>query len=81
MLALLIMGAFSTRVTPAAGVFALVSGVAFAGISMILGVNMLYAAAQSFAYSIISLLVVSQFTAAKPLAETGHLLYRRPDHA
>ena len=81
MLALLIMGAFSTRVTPAAGVFTLVSGVAFAGISIIFDVNMLYAAAQSFTYSIISLLVVSQFTAAKPTEEIGHLLYRRFDHA
>lgn len=81
MLALLIMGAFSKRVTPVAGVFTLVSGVMFAAISMLLGVNMLFAAAQSFAFSMISLVAVSRFTAAKPLAEISHLMYRRPGHA
>jgi len=76
MLALQIMGAFSTRVTPAAVAFTMFRRVAFASISTNFDVNMLYAAAQSFTYSIISLLVASQFTAAKPLAEIGGQLKR-----
>ena len=81
MLALLITGAFSKRVTPAAGVFTLVSGVIFAGISMLLGVNMLFAAAQSFVYSMITLAIVSRFTKERSLAEISHLMYRNPGHA
>ncbi len=63
MLALLLLGAFTRRATPAAGLFTLLTGVPLAAIIMAAGVNMLYVAFSSFVYALLSLWVVSGFTA------------------
>ncbi len=76
MLALLIMGAFTTRTTAAAGVTAIVTGVSLAALLMLNDLNMLYVAANTFVYAIACLLIVSRFTKAKPLDEVVSLVYR-----
>ena len=76
MLALLIMGAFSTRTTPAAGVITILTGVALAATMMLNDMNMLYVAAISFVYAIVCLLIVSRFTESKAADEIESLVYR-----
>ena len=66
MLALLLLGAFTRRATPSAGLFTLLTGVPLAAIILANGVNMLYVAFSSFVYSLLALWIVSGFTAANP---------------
>ena len=72
MLALLVLGALSTRPTPTAGLVTVLTGVPLAGVLMAMDVNMLYVAALSFAYSVCALLVLSRVTA--PTTEDLSLL-------
>jgi len=74
MLALLLLGAFTRRATPAAGLFTLLTGVPLAAIILISGVNMLYVAFSSFVYSLLALWIVSGFTPACP-RELSNLTY------
>ncbi|XOV89922.1 MAG: SLC5 family protein [Pseudomonadota bacterium] len=76
MLALLVLGAFTTRVTPMAGVLTIVTGVLTAALLMWGDMNMLYVAFFTFLYSIGCLLLTSLFTPRKPAAEIDHLVYR-----
>jgi SSS family solute:Na+ symporter len=76
MLALLIMGAFTTTTTPAAGVTTIASGVLLAAVLMWNDLNMLYVAANTFIYAILCLLLVSRFTKPKPFDEVISLVYR-----
>ena len=62
MLALLLLGAFTRRVTATAGIATLISGVAVAAIILSFGVNMLYVAFSTFIYALLTLWVVSGFT-------------------
>ncbi|MEM9620587.1 MAG: sodium/solute symporter [Pseudomonadota bacterium] len=63
MLALLLLGAFTRRATPTAGLFTLLTGVPLAAVIMASGVNMLYVAFTSFVYALAALWIVSGFTA------------------
>jgi SSS family solute:Na+ symporter len=65
MLALLLLGAFSSRATPVGGLITLVTGVAFAGVLMAMDLNMLYVAFITFCYSLVVLYGSGFFT--KPL--------------
>jgi SSS family solute:Na+ symporter len=76
MLALLVMGAFTSTATPSAGVVTIVSGVCLAAILMFNDINMLYVAADTFVYAILCLIIVSRFTQAKPAEEVNSLIYR-----
>jgi SSS family solute:Na+ symporter len=76
MLALLIMGAFTTSTTPVAGVTTIVTGVSLAALLMWNDLNMLYVAANTFVYALMCLVVVSQFTKSKPIEEVSALVYR-----
>lgn len=76
MLALLVLGAFTTRVTPMAGVLTIVTGVLTAALLMWGDMNMLYVAFFTFLYSIGCLLLTSLFTPRKSAAEIDHLVYR-----
>lgn len=76
MLALLILGAFTERATPMAGLMTLVSGVAVAAVIMSLGVNMLYVAFITFIYALITLWVVSAFTQRHDAEHLENLVYR-----
>ena len=62
MLALLLLGAFTRRVTATAGIATLVSGVAVAAIILSFGTNMLYVAFSTFIYSLLALWIISGFT-------------------
>ena len=75
MLALLVMGAFFTGTSASAGVFTIVSGVLVAATLMWLDLNMLYVAALSFIYAILSLVGVSRFTKRKSPLELEQLVY------
>lgn len=75
MLALLIMGAFSTRTSAAAAVFTIVSGIIVAAMLMWFGLNMLYVAAASFVFALVSLTIVSRYTQQKDLEQIQHLVY------
>ncbi|MEO2177124.1 MAG: sodium/solute symporter [bacterium] len=76
MLALLIMGAFTTTTTPAAGVTTIITGVTLAALLMLSDLNMLYVAANTFVYAILCLLIVSRYSTAKPVGEIASLVYR-----
>ncbi len=74
MLALLLLGAFTRRATPAAGLWTLISGVAVASLFLISGMNMLYVAFVSFVYALLALWIISSFT--KPTeADLAKLTY------
>lgn len=75
MLALLLLGAFTRRVTAGAGIFTLITGVALATVILLLGTNMLYTAFYSFIYSLAALWVVSFFTEAHTDEHLENLTY------
>ena len=75
MLALLLLGAFTRIVTPAAGLWTLISGVAVAGVFLISSVNMLYVAFISFVFSLLALAVLSRFTQPNPDVDLDKLTY------
>jgi SSS family solute:Na+ symporter len=76
MLALLLLGAFTCHATPAGGLFTLVTGVAFAGVLMATGMNMLYVAFVTFCYSLIALYGAGFFTEKLPAETLQRLVYR-----
>ena len=75
MLALLILGAFTRRATPQAGLRTLISGVIVASATSYAGVNMLYVAFSSFIYALIALWVLSGVTPPHPDKDLSHLTY------
>ena len=75
MLALLILGAFTRRATPQAGLWTLVSGVMVASATSFAGVNMLYVAFSSFIYALGALWLLSGFTAPLPDKDLSKLTY------
>jgi len=80
MLALLILGAFTRRATPQAGLWTLISGVVVASATSYAGVNMLYVAFSSFIYALCALWLLSGFTAPHPekdLSKLTYVLWRR----
>jgi SSS family solute:Na+ symporter len=80
MLALLILGAFTRRATPQAGLWTLISGVVVASATSYAGVNMLYVAFSSFIYALCALWLLSGFTAPhseKDLSKLTYVLWRR----
>jgi SSS family solute:Na+ symporter len=75
MLALLLLGAFTRTVTPRAGLWTLISGVALAGVTLTTGLNMLYVAFSSFIYSLIALWFLSRVTHDPQVADLDRLTY------
>ena len=75
MLALLLLGAFTKRATPLAGLWTLISGIAIAAAILAAGVNMLYVAFISFIYSLIALWTLSGFTPKHPDPDLSNLTY------
>ena len=75
MLALLILGAFTRRATPQAGLWTLISGVIFASAASYAGMNMLYVAFSSFIYAVIALWLLSGLTAPQPDKDLSTLTY------
>jgi len=75
MLALLLLGAFTRSVTPTAGLWTLISGVAVASVILAIGTNMLYVAFASFIYSLAALWLISQFTENDPDKDLDKLTY------
>jgi len=75
MLALLLLGAFTRSVTPTAGLWTLISGVAVASMILAIGTNMLYVAFASFIYSLAALWLISQFTEDDPEKDLDKLTY------
>ncbi len=73
--ALILLGIMNRRITPAAGLWALVGGLCFAAGLGVCGLNMLYIAFWSFVFSAVVLLAVSAVTAPKPEAELENLTY------
>ena len=76
MLALLLLGAFSSRATPAGGLITLVTGVAFAAILMAMDLNMLYVAFITFCYSLVVLYGSGFFTQPLDSEALKKLVYR-----
>ncbi len=75
MLALLLLGAFTRSVTPSAGLWTLISGVAVASAILLGGVNMLYVAFASFVYSLAALWLFSRFTTHNDNIDLDKLTY------
>ena len=75
MLALLILGAFTRRATPQAGLWTLISGVIFASAASYAGMNMLYVAFSSFIYAVIALWLLSGLTAPRADKDLSTLTY------
>ena len=75
MLALLLLGAFTRRATPQAGLWTLISGVALATVILWAGVNMLYVAFASFVYALIALWILSGFTTQRADIDMAKLTY------
>lgn len=75
MLALLILGAFTKRATPQAGLWTLITGVIVSTTTLYAGVNMLYVAFSSFIYSLVALWVLSGFTPSHPDKDLSKLTY------
>ena len=75
MLALLLLGAFTQRVTASAGMFTLITGVILAAVVLLMGTNMLYTAFVSFVYSLVALWVVSGFTEKHSPEQLTNLVY------
>ena len=78
MFALLLMGIISKKITPTAGVVALVCGITIAALASNIPIgkepmNMLYVAFISFTFSMVSLVVVSKFTKPKTDEELRNL--------
>lgn len=73
--ALILVGILSKRVTPAAGLWTLLSGLCFAAVLGALGLNMLYIAFWSFIYSLAMLYLVSLFTTPKRAEDLLNLTY------
>jgi len=63
------------RVTPAAGLWSLITGLALAIALGAFGINMLYIAFWSFLFSMAMLLLISPFTKPKSDAELENLTY------
>jgi solute:Na+ symporter, SSS family len=79
MLALLLLGAFTRRATPMAGLWTLISGVVVAALFLLSGMNMLYVAFTSFVYAMVALWLLSYFTPANEanLAKLTYTPWRR----
>ena len=75
-LAMLVLGAFSTKPTPTAGIVTLLTGVGLAAILTVLDWNMLYVAFTTFCYAVAALALVSRYTAPHPSADLSKLVYR-----
>ena len=75
MLALLLLGAFTTRATPQAGLWTLISGVVISSMMLWTGMNMLYVAFYSFIYSLAALWILSFITPAHPESDLSKLTY------
>lgn len=75
MLALLLLGAFTTRATPQAGLWTLISGVVISSMMLWAGMNMLYVAFYSFIYSLAALWILSFITPAHPESDLSKLTY------
>lgn len=75
MFALMLFGILSKRVTPAAGLWTLVLGLALGAALGMTGLNMLYIAFWSFLFSTASLFVISSFTEAKRDEDLVNLTY------
>lgn len=73
--ALMLFGILDKRITPSAGLFSMISGLAVAAVLGWLQFNMLYIAFLSFVYSAIALYIVSLFTKRKPEAELKNVVY------
>jgi SSS family solute:Na+ symporter len=76
MLALLVLGAFTRHVTPAAGLITLITGIAIAGVLMSGGMNMLYVAFTTFCYSLLAIWLISYWTQPLPAEALEDLVYR-----
>lgn len=75
--ALMIFGILDRRITPAAGLFSLISGLCVAAFLGWLDLNMLYIAFFSFVYAATALYAVSAFTNKKSDDELKNLVYRK----
>lgn len=75
MLALLLLGAFTKRATPMAGLWTLISGVAVAMACYFAGMNMLYVAFTTFVYALIALWVLSALTPQNEALDFNKLTY------
>ncbi len=73
--ALILLGILMKRVTPAAGLWSLITGLALAITLGAFGINMLYIAFWSFLFSMAMLLLISPFTKPKSDAELENLTY------
>ncbi|TAL30650.1 MAG: sodium transporter [Spirochaetes bacterium] len=73
--ALILMGILSKKITPRAGLWALVLGVILAALLFYLDMNMLYMAFWSFLFSIIVLVTISRYTVPKGDEELRNLTY------
>ncbi len=73
--ALMIFGILDKRITPAAGLFSLLSGLCVAAVLGYYNINMLYIAFYSFLYSAIALYIVSMFTKKKSDAQLQNVVY------
>ncbi|HOM11143.1 MAG TPA: sodium/solute symporter [Spirochaetota bacterium] len=73
--ALMLFGILDKRITPSAGLFSMISGLAVAAVLGWLQFNMLYIAFLSFVYSAIALYIVSLLTKRKPEAELKNVVY------
>ncbi len=73
--ALLLMGILFRRITPRAGLWSLLLGLAFAALLGLAGLNMLYMAFWSFIASVALLFAISAFTRPKSASELENLTY------
>lgn len=73
--ALLLMGILFRRITPRAGLWSLLLGLAFAALLGLAGLNMLYMAFWSFIASVALLFAISAFTRPKSDSELENLTY------
>jgi len=73
--ALILLGILSKKITPRAGFWSLVLGVALAAALYTIDLNMLYMAFWSFIFSIVLLLAISRFTTPRSDEELLNLTY------
>lgn len=77
MLALLVLGAFTHHVTPAAGLLTLLTGVGLAALLMWRDMNMLYVAFYTFCYALLALWLLSYVTQGHSKQDLANLVYGR----
>jgi solute:Na+ symporter, SSS family len=80
MLALLVLGALTRHVTPAAGLITLASGVPLAAVMLYGGTNMLYVAFATFCYALAALWLLSYRSAPLDEQQLERLVYRFGRH-